>query len=125
MCEREVMTERVCMDLVGPLPKAKGGVEYMLTYIDVATRWPEAVPLRSTTAQVIVRYLTEIFSRNGFPGVLVSDNGLHFVSRAFSSFCEKNGVHHIRTVVYSPESNGIIERFHGSLKTMLAKCMEG
>ena len=128
MCEREVLTvpsERVCVDLVGPLPKGKGGVEYILTYIDVATRWPEAVPLRSTTAQVVIRALTEIFSRNGFPGVLVSDNGPQFISKTFKSFCEKNGINHVRTAIYSPESNGIVERFHGSLKSMLAKCREG
>ena len=128
MCEREVLTvpsERVCVDLVGPLPKGKGGVEYILTYIDVATRWPEAVPVRSTTAQVVIRALTEIFSRNGFLGVLVSDNGPQFISKTFKSFCEKNGINHVRTAVYSPESNGMVERFHGSLKSMLAKCMEG
>ena len=50
LIEREVVTvptDRVCVDLVGPLPKAKGG-EYLLTNIDVATRWPEAIPLKST-----------------------------------------------------------------------------
>jgi len=129
MHEREVLTvpsERVCVDLVGPLPKAKGGVEYILTYIDVATRWPEAVPLRTTTtAQVIIRHFTEIFSRNGFPGVLVSDNGPQFISKTFRSICEKNVIHHVRTAIYSPKSNGILERFHGSLKQMLAKCREG
>ena len=78
MHEREVLTvpsERVCVDLVGPLPRAKGGMEFILTCIDVATRWPEAVALKTTTAQVVIRHLTEMFSRNGFPGVLVSDNG--------------------------------------------------
>ena len=42
MCVREVITiphERVCVDLVRPLPKAKGGVKYIWTCIDVATRW--------------------------------------------------------------------------------------
>jgi len=44
--KREVVTvqsERVAVDLVGPLPKAKGGFTYMLIYIDLATRWPEAI----------------------------------------------------------------------------------
>ena len=128
MHEREVLTvpsERVCVDLVGPLPRAKGGMEFILTCIDVATRWPEAVALKTTTAQVVIRHLTEMFSRNGFPGVLVSDNGPQFVSKAFANFCEKNGINHVRTAIYSPESNGIVERFHGSLKRMLAKCKEG
>ena len=47
---REIITEpfeRVCVDLVGPLPKARGGYQYLLTPVCVETRWPEAVPLRS------------------------------------------------------------------------------
>ena len=78
MKEREVVTipsERVCVDLVGPFPKALGGFEFLLTVIDVATRWPEAVPLKKATAPIIVHHLVEMFSRNGFPGVIVSDNG--------------------------------------------------
>ena len=125
MCEREVLTvpwERVCVDLVGPLPRSKGGVEYILTTIDIATRWPEAVALKSTTAQVVIRHLTEMFSRNGFPGVLVSDNGPQFISKAFAHFFQKNGIHHVRKSPYSPESNGVLERLHGTLKPMLAKC---
>ena len=48
MTEREVLTipfERVCIDLVGPMPKSSKGHTYILTYIDVASRWPEAYPL--------------------------------------------------------------------------------
>jgi len=62
MVEREVVTvpsERVCIDLVGPLLKAQGGFEFLLTMIDVATRWPEAVPLRKATAPIIVRHLLD------------------------------------------------------------------
>ena len=123
-CQACSMCQRYCVDLAGPLPKAKGGVEYMLKCV-VATRWPEAIPLKSTTAKVIVSKLTKMFSRNGFPGVLVSDNGPKLISRTFKEFCEKNGIHHIRTAVFSPKSNGIVERSHGTFKTMLAKCSDG
>ena len=126
MVEREVVTipsERVCIDLVGPLPKAKGGCQYILTCMDVATRWPEAVALNRTTAPVIVKHLTEMFSRNGFPGVVVSDNGPQFVSKTFKAFCNKNGIQHVTTSVYCPESNGVLERFHGTLKQMVAKAV--
>jgi len=37
------------VDLVGPLPRS-GGYSYLFTIIDRTTRWPEAVPLASTTA---------------------------------------------------------------------------
>jgi len=47
MVPREVLIvpfERVCVDIVGPLPRSKNGHRFLLTYIDVASRWPEAVP---------------------------------------------------------------------------------
>ena len=47
-------SERVAIDLVGLLPKARGGCEYLLTCMDVATRWPEVVALSKTTASVIL-----------------------------------------------------------------------
>ena len=110
MVEREVVTvpsERVCIDLVGPLPKARGSFEFLLMTIVVATRWPEAVPLRKATAPIIVRHLVDILSRNGFPGVIVSDNGPKFMSKVFATFCKKNGIKHITTSIYCPESNGL------------------
>ena len=76
MQEREVVTvpsERVCVDLVGPFPKARGGFQFILMYIDMATRWSEDIPLRKTTTNIIISQLKSIFTRNGFPTTLVSD----------------------------------------------------
>jgi len=84
---REVVTvpcERVAIDLVGPFPTAKGGFQYLLTAIDMATRWPEAVPLRSITAKSIIQQLTTMFAHSGFPKAIVSDNGQQFVGKEFS-----------------------------------------
>ena len=86
MQEQELVTvpsERVAVDLVSPFPTAKRGFKYLLTFIDLATRWPEAVPLRSTTTHIIVQQLTNMFSRLGFPATLVTDNGPQFVSKTF------------------------------------------
>ena len=46
MIEREISSvpfEKICLNIVGSLPNTRGGFRYILTYIDVATRWPEAV----------------------------------------------------------------------------------
>jgi len=81
MQAREIVTlpfERVAVDLVGPFPVAKGGFRFLLTCVDLATRWPEAVPIRTCTARVVVDKLTEVFTHNGYPKVLISDNGAQF-----------------------------------------------
>ena len=80
-----VPAETVAIDIVGPFPVVKGGFKYLLTYLDMATRWPEAVPLRKTT-RIVIDQLTPIFARNGFPTTLVSDNGPQFVAESFKQF---------------------------------------
>ena len=75
-----VPSERVAVDIVGPFPVAKGGFRYLLTYLDMATRWPEAIPLKHTTTRIVIDQLMLIFSRNRFPTTLVSDNGPQLIA---------------------------------------------
>jgi hypothetical protein len=39
------------IDLVGPLPTSSSGYTHLLTVLDWSTRWAEALPLRSTSAE--------------------------------------------------------------------------
>jgi len=53
------------------------------------------------------------------PGVgprLISDNGSQFTAREFKEFVRISGMTHVRTSPYYPQSNGKIERFHGTIK---------
>ena len=127
MQEREVLTvpfERVCIDIVGPLPKASRGYNYILTCVDIASRWPEAVPLTSITSKAVITQLTDIFARNGFPRVLVNDNGTQFTSKQMYKFCEKNHIQQVHSTPYRPQSNGVVERLHGTLIPIAHKCIE-
>ncbi len=47
--------EKLLIDCVGPLPKSKHGHQYILTMMCTATRYPEAVPLRTLKAQVVLK----------------------------------------------------------------------
>ncbi len=125
--ERPVLTEpfeSVAVDLVGPLPKGKGGCRFLLTYICMATRWPEAIPLRSVTARSVAEGLWSIFSRTAIPEVLLSDQGSQFCGRVIRQLCQLLGIEKLRTSPYHPQSNGMIERMHGTLKSVLGKCIE-
>ncbi|MFO0872239.1 MAG: integrase core domain-containing protein [Pirellulales bacterium] len=54
-----------------------------------------------------------------FPGVtprIISDNGPQFIARDFKSFVRIQGLTHVRTSPYYPQSNGKLERWHASLK---------
>ena len=127
MQPREVVTvpsERVAIDIVGPFPVAKGEFTYLLTYLDMATRWSEAIPLKKTTTRIVIDQLTLIFSRNGFPTTLISDNGPQFVSNSFEKFLKSKGIAHVKASPYHPQGNGVIERMHRTLTNIIAKCTE-
>jgi transposase InsO family protein len=47
---------------------------------------------------------------------IISDNGPQFVAREFKVFVRISGMTHVRTSPYYPQSNGKLERWHGSLK---------
>jgi transposase InsO family protein len=47
---------------------------------------------------------------------IISDNGPQFIARDFKQFIRLVGITHVRTSPYYPQSNGKLERWHGSLK---------
>lgn len=54
-----------------------------------------------------------------FPGEtprIISDNGPQFIARDFKEYIRLMGMTHVRTSPYYPQSNGKLERWHGSLK---------
>ena len=55
-----------------------------------------------------------------FPGAhprIISDNGPQFIAKDFKEFIRICGMTHVRTSPYYPQSNGKIERWHGSIKS--------
>ena len=114
----------VAIDLVGPFPTATGGFRHMLTCVDTASRWPEAIPVKSITSTVIIRCLTEIFSRNGFPEKLTTDNGSQFVSKKFTTWLRDKGIAHSRATPYHPQGNRVVERLHRTLNAVVLKTIQ-
>ena len=90
----------------------------------MATEWPEAIPLRKTTTKVVIEQLTQVFSRNGFPSTLASDNGPQFTADSFKKFLKDKGISHVKASPYHPEGNGIIERMHRTLNSVIARSIE-
>jgi hypothetical protein len=45
------------------------------------------------------------------------DNGPQFIANDFKAFVREYGLTHVRTSPYYPQSNGKLERWHGSLKS--------
>ena len=119
--------ETVLIDIIGPLPPTTthDGVytspaRYVLTCIDRATRWVEATPLQNTSASTIaLAFLNTWISRFGVPLHVVTDRGSQFESELFRDLSTIIGFHRLRTTAYHPQTNGIIERLHRTLKTAI------
>uniref|UniRef100_A0A673AE92 Gypsy retrotransposon integrase-like protein 1 n=1 Tax=Sphaeramia orbicularis TaxID=375764 RepID=A0A673AE92_9TELE len=117
--------ERLIIDCVGPLPKSKSGHQFLLTLMCAATRYPEAIPLHSLKAKVVVKELIKFCTTFGLPKVIQTDQGTNFMSKVFAQVLEMLAVKHQVSSAYHPESQGALERFHQTLKTMLrAYCLE-
>uniref|UniRef100_A0AAZ1Y236 Integrase catalytic domain-containing protein n=1 Tax=Oreochromis aureus TaxID=47969 RepID=A0AAZ1Y236_OREAU len=117
--------EHVIVDCVGPLPKTKAGYQYILTIMCAATRFPEAIPLRSLRAKAVVKALVQFFSTFGLPKHIQTDQGSNFLSRVFAQVMSELSVKHRVSSAYHPETQGALERFHQTLKAMLRKyCVE-
>ncbi|KAJ8351611.1 hypothetical protein SKAU_G00230870 [Synaphobranchus kaupii] len=79
---------RIGMDLVGPLPRSSRGHQYILVVLDYATRYPEAIPLRTMATKGIARELMLLFSRVGLPEEILTDQGTPFMSEIMRDLCQ-------------------------------------
>ena len=99
---------QVHVDLVGPLPSSHG-FTYLFTMIDRTTRWPEAVPLSSISAESCAHaFISTWISRFGVPAVLTSDRGSQFTS-IWTGICSMLGTSVSTVTSFHPQSNGMLK----------------
>ena len=109
------------MDFVGPLPRTKQGKKYILVLMDYGTRQPEAKAVSAPTSRAAADMVLDICCRFGVPKEIFTDRGSHFVNSLLKTVHKKLGIRHITTTPYHPQTDGMVERFNGTLKSML-KC---
>ena len=98
------------IDIMGPFPKAKNELQYVMVAIDYMTKWAEAKALRNIIQDDAIKFVNEqIVTRFGIPRVMVSDNGTQFVGAKFTKFLSERGIKHKKAFVCHPQSNGQVE----------------
>ena len=112
------------MDIVGPLPRSSTGKRYILVICDYATRYPEAVALRTIDTNTVADELVAFFARVGVPDEILTDQGTNFTSQLLAEVYSLLQVKPIRTTPYKPQTDGLVERFNGTLKAMLRKAAD-
>ena len=102
--------------------KQKPVVKDVLVVEDHFTRYIQAYMTKNHTARTTARVLyNEYFSVFGFPRRLMSDQAPEFSGRVIAAMCDLLGVSKVRTSPYHPQSNGVVERAHQTLRCMIGK----
>ena len=98
------------------------GAEYLLI-ADYYSKYPfvRKIPRNDSSSRTVAEMTKQIFSEQGIPSIVRSDNGPHFVGQAYREFAQEYGFHHITSSPHYPRSNGFIESQVNAVKTALMK----
>ena len=86
-----------------------------------ATRYTEAFPQKTIDAPHVAEELMKFFSRVGVPKEILTDQDTNFMSKLLTELYRMLHVQPIRTSPHHPQTDGLVERFNRTLKTMLNK----
>ncbi|KAL5550934.1 hypothetical protein UlMin_001110 [Ulmus minor] len=113
------------IDLIGPLPTARGQLKYAVVAIDYYTKWVEAEALAKITEQNVTAFIWKnIVCRFGVPRELVSDHGTQFENEKLQSICDRLGIIKVFSSPAHPKSNGQVEAVNKTIKQTLKKKLE-
>lgn len=73
------------------------------------------------TSEAVIAASKQIFSEQGIPTCVMSDNGPQFASQSYQNFAESWGFDHKTSSPHYPRSNGFVERAIGTIKNVLTK----
>ena len=113
--------ETVAMDL----KVFKNNAIYFLHMIDHATRFSQAVVIRSKKAEVILKhFIMSWIAVFGSPQKVLADNGGEFANSSLIDLCENLNINLMTTAAESPWSNGLVEKHNGIVGEAVAKIMQ-
>ena len=84
--------------LMSPFFRSNKGYKYLLTVVDVYSKYGWNVPLKTQTGKEVAQAFRKLF-RNGHPSRLWTDKGTEFYSRQLKGVLEANDV-----MLYSTEN---------------------
>ena len=114
--------ELVAMDLWGPTPiPSTRGNRYVFVLSDHFSKWVELHALPDKQATTVARRLLDLVGHFGAPRRLLSDQGKEFTASVVSELCTSLGIHRVTTTAYHPQTDGLVERFNGTMAQILSR----
>ena len=101
------------------LARFNKGYKFLLTCIDVFSKFSWVVPLKNKSEETLVNGFQSILDLGRSPEKLQTDKGTKFLNRNFQSLLKVNSIHFFTT--NSELKVGVVERFNRTLKTSMWK----
>ena len=117
----EELWSKLAMDIVGPIAVLPYHQRFVISLVDYTSKWLEIRLVAHPDSNNVIKFLTDVFAREGLPCELVTDNGVQFVSLEMESFLRNMGIKHKRCSLYHPQGNGMVER----MNRMIMECVRG
>ncbi|KAG2193801.1 hypothetical protein INT47_009943 [Mucor saturninus] len=97
-------------------------LKYLIVGMEYYTKWPVARAVPVADSENAVRFLyDELFTKYGPIKTFLTDGGSHFDNQYVERFAAYVQARHSFASGYHPETNGLVERFNGTLLAQLKK----
>ena len=114
--DKELEADLVIMD---SLSKENNGYKYILTVIDVLSKYAWVEPLKTKSGENLVKAFEKILKKGRKPEKLHSDKGTEFTNRLFQTLLKKKKISFFTT--YNETKASVVERFNRTLKGKMWK----
>ena len=102
----------------------KWGYRYVLTVKSCFSKFCWLFPLKTKSAEEVFSLLKALFTKEGPPTIIQSDNGGEFIREVMQKLCQEFEVHIIHRRPNHPQSQGQIENLSRQVKRLLGRFLQ-
>ena len=107
------------------LPASNTAKKYIVIFVDLFTRYPEAFAMLHANGTTLGKHLIKhITCRHGCPSQILCDNASYNVKGYFKELCDKFSIQLSAVAEYHPEANGVAESKVKAIKNLLRSLVE-
>jgi len=94
------------IEILIPLPKALGAINFLLVAIDYFTNWIKARLLQEISTKEVEKFTWKhLICKYGLLYAIITNNGTQFKAQVYEEFLTRLGVKHLVTSVKHPQTN--------------------
>ncbi|CAI7769804.1 unnamed protein product [Closterium sp. NIES-53] len=120
--------EKVYSDILYTHEQGQGAYNYVITFIDAATRyvWHLNLPSRDMAFEAFVAWLPVAERESGAkPKSFQSDGGGEYQSQRFRQYLAERGIKRLISLPYAHQQQGVAERMNRTLQDTMHKLLRG